>query len=234
MDRIKSEGPVRYKFVFVVFDDYERTECLYVTSEVNSRAALSGGGSHFLCLFHNGEHSNFGASDDYGQIDKFEDAAMSLALKMLGEQAEEPRPATSDLSYGTFRHFTDDLHNCLSSLLIVEQELLKFRPGPVNFSTYRLHLSDVHDRCLRTRNSILPHANQAAGNYAINVAVTFADSLLESIMWLREICTHLEEKATGGRYGFMQYRRDMKEYKSREAARELAGSQLNSAVQRPW
>jgi hypothetical protein len=141
---------------------------------------------------------------------------------------------TSALTYEQYRDITEELHNVLRSLVITEQELMRPQLGAVNFLSYRSHLSGLHDRCLGVRAEISLYVNQTAGNYAINAALTFADSLLDCIIDLREICARLDEKARGGKYGFFQYRRDIKDYRRKEAAREVSGSQLNSAFQRAW
>jgi hypothetical protein len=234
MDSVKTTGSVTYKFVLAVFDDYTRRELLYVTSELNSRAVLSGEGSHFLCLFHNDQHSNFGASDDWSDIDKFAEAAMAIALRELDEPMEATHSPTSVLTYEDYRALTEDLHSAFRSLSIVEQELMSPQLAAVDFFSYRLKLESIHDSCVRVRSTLSPYVNQTAGNYAINAAITFADSLLDCVIHLREICARLDEKARGGKYGFFQYRRDIKEYQRKDAAREIAGSQLNSAFQRAW
>lgn len=138
------------------------------------------------------------------------------------------------MTYEEFRSVTRKLDDCLSAFLAIGKNLTRVKIAPIDFSHYQANLSQIEEYALQLRGQLFPHINQSEGNYAINTAITFIDCLIESNGKLTEICSNLQRKASGGSYGLFQYRRDLKDYESKENARELAGSQLNSAMRRPW
>jgi hypothetical protein len=83
LDNIESKGSVQYRFILAVFSDQTREPCLFVTSEVNAMAKELGGGSHFLGLFPGDGHMNYGDSDDWADMEKFEKAAVELCYTAL-------------------------------------------------------------------------------------------------------------------------------------------------------
>lgn len=79
---IKSVGMVQYLYALQVLKKGEERPVLWITSEANMMARM-GGGSHFLCAFHNGQHLNFGSSDDWANLDAFEAAALEKVRERL-------------------------------------------------------------------------------------------------------------------------------------------------------
>jgi hypothetical protein len=88
-DKIVSFDIVEYTYVVIMYGKDSDEPLLYFTSEKNTapfeelfrRLGIepttgtkeSGGiGSHFFCMFDEDGHSNYGASDDWGDADKFE------------------------------------------------------------------------------------------------------------------------------------------------------------------
>lgn len=234
LDDIESLGPVKYQFILLVFDDRSKEPCLFVASEVNETARRFGGGSHFLGLFAGETHSNYGSSDDWSDIGKFEQAALKLALQHLSSQVTSTSDKQSFLTYEEYLSLVRELTDYLSAFIIAGDSLMKVQYRGIDFPKHRKRLSQIHETGLRLKNTLFPHVNQVEGTYAINSAITFIDCLLASNAKLEDICSNLERKASGGKYGFFEYRRDMKDYQAKETARELAGSQLNSACKRPW
>lgn len=72
---IENIGLVEYLFVMPVVRKSDKSTTMVVTSEANRMASL-GGGSHFLCAFLGGEHVNYGCSDAWADIERFEAAAL--------------------------------------------------------------------------------------------------------------------------------------------------------------
>jgi hypothetical protein len=85
LDEIESDSLIEYRFLLVVFDDETDTVCLIVSSEVNAMVTESEHDSYFLGLFNNTGHINTGASDDWGDLPKFEKGAVDLAIKYLSD-----------------------------------------------------------------------------------------------------------------------------------------------------
>lgn len=84
-DEIVSEGFVEYAFFVVVLQrDSDDDPILFITSEVNACASPSEGYSHFLGMFNEMGHSNFGASDDWANPDIFFPKAVRMAAEELG------------------------------------------------------------------------------------------------------------------------------------------------------
>lgn len=75
-------GPVEYEFVMAIFKEGSKTPFLSVTSEKNSLAEM-GGGSHFLCVFDDKGHHNYGSSAEWADEDAFCDKAMELVNERL-------------------------------------------------------------------------------------------------------------------------------------------------------
>ena len=99
-DQIVAEGSISYEFMIVVFEKGKQAPFLLVTSEKNDPVAAAAvmkelglddittereGASHFLCLFDERGHHNFGDSNDWGNADKFEKAALRILQDRLGE-----------------------------------------------------------------------------------------------------------------------------------------------------
>ncbi len=138
------------------------------------------------------------------------------------------------MTYEEFRSILRELDDCLRAFIVIGNSLTRKQFSPIDFSHYQSQLSRIENEALHLRRQLFPYINQPEGNYAINTAITFIDCLIESDGKLTEICSNLQRKASGGSYGFFQYRKDLKDYESKENARELAGSQPNSAMHRPW
>jgi hypothetical protein len=102
LDQIVAEGPIGYEYIIVVFEQGATDPFLFVTSERNDATAAreffqeleldpdmmpqEQGESHFLCLFDEQGHSNFGDSNDWGDAEKFEAAALKILTERLGEK----------------------------------------------------------------------------------------------------------------------------------------------------
>jgi hypothetical protein len=82
-DDIKSASMIEYRYILATFANGSKEPCLFVTSEVNKMAELDDGGSHFLCGFIDDQHVNYGSSDDWADVDKFEQKALDIALRYL-------------------------------------------------------------------------------------------------------------------------------------------------------
>ena len=82
---IESVGMVQYLYILSVHKKGEERPVFTVTAEENMLAQMGGpgNGSHFLCAFDQGQHLNFGASDDYAMLDRFEKAALAKARERL-------------------------------------------------------------------------------------------------------------------------------------------------------
>jgi hypothetical protein len=102
---IEAEGSIEYEYIVAVFEPGVRDPFLLVTSERNDPEEATAvlrelgmetqdfdgdDGSHFLCVFDESGHSNLGPSDDWADIDRFEEAALRIVAERLGET---PRPA---------------------------------------------------------------------------------------------------------------------------------------------
>jgi len=104
LDQIVAEEIVKigYEFMIVVFEENATDPFLFVTSERNDpEASAKGfqelgidpemisadkGESHFLCLFDKHGHHNLGDSNDWGDEEKFEAAALRILTERLGER----------------------------------------------------------------------------------------------------------------------------------------------------
>ena len=100
LEQIIAEGPIGYEFMIVVFEQGATDPFLFVTSERNDPGANAElakelgleseelpqqeGESHFLCLFDEGGHRNFGDSNDWGNRAKFESEALRILEHRLG------------------------------------------------------------------------------------------------------------------------------------------------------
>ncbi len=81
---IESAGSVTYFMIAVVYDPDTEQPCFHVASEVNDLAEIFGGGSHFLGVFNGMIHANCGASDDWGDPDKFTAKALEIIQDRYG------------------------------------------------------------------------------------------------------------------------------------------------------
>jgi hypothetical protein len=100
MDQISALGTIRYEFMMVVFEKGATDPLLFVTSELNDPSSdpemleelgmepedFPQGASHFLCVFDESGHHNMGDSDEWGDIGKFEAAALKLLVQRLGHR----------------------------------------------------------------------------------------------------------------------------------------------------
>ena len=94
----ESIGPIKYKYVFIVYDDKSDKPVLFITSEKNQMQAELleiveknspelvpniDPKKYFLGIFQDGVHSNVGGSIDWGDPMKFELKALNLAKELL-------------------------------------------------------------------------------------------------------------------------------------------------------
>jgi hypothetical protein len=68
-------GVVQYAHAAVVYSADSQYPIFAVASEVNARAEEISGGSHFFCTYDD-RHNNYGCSDDWGDLEKFTQAAL--------------------------------------------------------------------------------------------------------------------------------------------------------------
>ena len=89
LTNIKSPSRVEYTHMLVVFDLKQDIPAALVTSEKQAdlglrgkRASKAARGTHFLCAIVGSMHSNYGASDDWADLNKFERAALDLVERL--------------------------------------------------------------------------------------------------------------------------------------------------------
>lgn len=80
---VKSSSSMGYEYYLDVFELDSGDKLLTVTSERNMFRNELGGSSHVLCMFKQSKHINFGGSNEYSDIEKFEKADLKIALKYL-------------------------------------------------------------------------------------------------------------------------------------------------------
>lgn len=78
-----QRGHVHYEYVLAAIDRRIKKITFFITSERNTEPV---GGSHFLCMFIEDNHVNFGASDDWADLDKFEAAALKLINHIIARE----------------------------------------------------------------------------------------------------------------------------------------------------
>ena len=98
---VEAEGSIGYEYIVPVFEPGIRDPCLFITSERNDPTADSdflrelglepedvdtSEGSHFLCIFDENGHRNLGPSDNWGNLEHFEEAALKLLEDRFGEK----------------------------------------------------------------------------------------------------------------------------------------------------
>ena len=91
-DQIKSAGAVQYAFLVAVFDNQRKQPVYFVASEVNSMAQTLGGGSHYLGVFDEDGHANLGASDEWGDPNRFFPEALRIASEQFGIKGTDAQP----------------------------------------------------------------------------------------------------------------------------------------------
>jgi hypothetical protein len=139
------------------------------------------------------------------------------------------------LSYDQYREVMYSLNGHLSEFVSVEDAIMSCgirKPFDFNASSSRLIEIDTGVRAIR--ESLSTFVNQPDGNYSINTAITYIDLLLASIEQLTAISQNLAKKANGMKYGFLAYRKELKDYRRKEDVRVAMGDELNSALSRPW
>lgn len=81
---IVATGSVEYRYAMMVYREGESDACYCVASEVNGMAGQLGGGSHFLGVFEEDSHVNYGSSDQWADEEKFAQRALGLATDKFG------------------------------------------------------------------------------------------------------------------------------------------------------
>ena len=84
-----SPSPVRYAHVVIVHrgPTFASPPCFAIASEVNKNASSGSGRSHFLGVFPGQGglmHENLGGSDDWAEIEKFEQRALAIIFERFG------------------------------------------------------------------------------------------------------------------------------------------------------
>ena len=85
---IIAAGKIRYRYMFAIRSKESQSIFLHITSELNTTYGLfgrgvAGEGTHFLCMFRDSLHHNFGDSNDWADIEKFEARAMAIAAEQV-------------------------------------------------------------------------------------------------------------------------------------------------------
>ncbi len=81
-------GAIQYAHAAFVYPADSSRPIFVVASEVNALAKVIGGGSHFICTYDNG-HSNYGSSDDWADLEKFTQEALSMIRKRFSGSDED-------------------------------------------------------------------------------------------------------------------------------------------------
>jgi hypothetical protein len=81
---IEHIGFITYRYILVTLRDGEQQPCLYVASETNPRAIAEGDTAYFLGIFDGSGHLNKGASEEWGDLEKFVARALVEATQALG------------------------------------------------------------------------------------------------------------------------------------------------------
>ena len=82
---VQSTGIVRYTHLLIAFAKGEEEPAYVVAAEVNNLGS-PGDGSHILGAFPGSGHMNYGCSDDWADLDKFEREALEIMQTELGIQ----------------------------------------------------------------------------------------------------------------------------------------------------
>lgn len=105
---IENDSPIEYTHLVAVFRHEKQDPIAFISSEAKSKPDdpilkelgldeiefTEEPGSHFLCAFVGGAHRNFGASDDWADLEKFEVRALDLirSLQLLSSRSDERNP----------------------------------------------------------------------------------------------------------------------------------------------
>jgi hypothetical protein len=139
------------------------------------------------------------------------------------------------LSYDQFRAAMCSLNDHLTDFVSVENAIMSCGVRtPFDFHAASSKLIEIDASVIAVRESLFLFVNQQAGNYSIDTAIRYIDLLLASIRQLTAISQNLAKKANGETYGFLAYRRDLRDYRRKEKSRVAMGDALNSAFSRPW
>jgi hypothetical protein len=100
---VQGESTIEYAHLLVIFATGQEDPIAFISSEAKGDptsileelglddidvAEDEDGGSHFLCAFTSHGHQNFGAGDDWADLEKFEQAALELTNRLrLTERA---------------------------------------------------------------------------------------------------------------------------------------------------
>jgi hypothetical protein len=139
------------------------------------------------------------------------------------------------LSYDQYREAMCSLNSHVSEFVSVENAIMSCgirRPFDFNASSSRL--LEISTAVSAMRESLSEFTNQRDGDYSIDTAITYIDLLLASIGQLTAISQNLAKKANGMKYGFLAYRRELRDYRRKEEIRVAMGGELNSVFSRPW
>ena len=105
LTNIENDSAIEYAHLMVLFRRGKQDPIAFISSEVKSKPddpiskelGLDGiefteePGSHFLCAFVGDAHRNFGASDDWADLERFEARALDLirSLQLLSSRSDE-------------------------------------------------------------------------------------------------------------------------------------------------
>jgi hypothetical protein len=82
---VQGDSKIKYAHLLVIFASGQQDPIAFISSEAKKGKK---GGSHFLCAFTAEGHLNFGASDEWADLQKFERAALDLVNRLgLTERA---------------------------------------------------------------------------------------------------------------------------------------------------
>lgn len=88
---VKCAGIIRCDHMLVAFKKGDNSPSYVIAAEVNTLQSLGdGSGSHFLGCYPGSGHINYGCSDEWGDINRFERRARELMSEALGIRIAEP------------------------------------------------------------------------------------------------------------------------------------------------
>ncbi len=82
--KIESADDNEYEYILAVHSFETEHIGLFVTSIVNEKGSESAGDSHILGIFPGSGYENLGASNDWGDINKFRNEAVKVTVERLG------------------------------------------------------------------------------------------------------------------------------------------------------
>ncbi len=82
--KIESSDDNKYEYILAVHSIETEHIRLFVTSTVNEKGSEPEGNSHILGIFPGSGYENLGASNDWGDVNKFRNEAVRVTIERLG------------------------------------------------------------------------------------------------------------------------------------------------------